>query len=88
MRPAAIIASLAGPGSQSLINAKLYLLLRFIKLTGFLLRLNFTDDPLEQFHGFSAALAFVTLDVHLDAAVGPNGNVEFALWHKNEELAV
>ena len=68
--------------SVPLLDFELHLLVRLVKLAGFPLRLHFSDDLLEDFHRFQAALALVTLDVDFHAPVGCDRDVKFALWHK------
>jgi len=66
---------------SALIDAKLDLLLGLVKFGCLLLRLNLADNLFEELYRFGATLAFVSLDVHLNVAVGPNCDIEFPLNH-------
>ena len=66
---------------MTLINVESHLFVRFVKLAGLALRFHFADDPLENFHRLQTTLAFVALDMHLDAAVGRYRDFKFALGH-------
>jgi hypothetical protein len=64
-----------------LIYPELDLFLGFIEFAGFLLRLDLAHDLLKEFDGFGTASTLVTFDVHLDAAVATDSNIEFTLAH-------
>ena len=71
---------------MSLLDVEPYLFVRLVKLARLALRFHFTDHLRENFHRFEAAFALVTLDMHLDAAVGSDCDFKFALGHKFKRL--
>ena len=72
--------------SMLLLDVKLHVLVRLVELARFAPRFHFSDHLLEDFHRFQAAFALVTLDVHLDAAIGCDRDFKFALGHKFKML--
>jgi hypothetical protein len=67
--------------SMALLDAVLHDFLGLIELAGFVLRLEFADNLLEELHRIETRTALVALDVQLDVAGGGDGDVEFALRH-------
>jgi hypothetical protein len=67
----------------SLLDFKLHLLIRLVKLARLPLRLHLSDNLLENFHRFQTAFAFVAFDQHLDASIGRYRDFKFALGHNS-----